>query len=127
MPSTYSSRSGAAVRNDDGTCSNVSCHGGKATPVWLTGAIDVNIQCASCHSFNNGEYTSYYSGQHEQQVTELQFPCYPCHDTARLAAVHFTSLNTRTVMEGPAAAILNSSLSYTNGSCSPSCHGTEVW
>jgi predicted CxxxxCH...CXXCH cytochrome family protein len=32
------------------SCSNVSCHGGQATPNWQTGAINVNDQCSNCHA-----------------------------------------------------------------------------
>jgi predicted CxxxxCH...CXXCH cytochrome family protein len=126
MLSTFNSTSGAAVLNADGTCSNVSCHGGQATPGWQTGEIDLNTQCTSCHAYNSPEYNSFVSGQHDKHVNELQFECNRCHDTAKLAVSHFTSLNTPT-MEGPASATLLSSLSYTGGTCTPVCHGQESW
>ena len=124
--SSYSSNSGAAGLNTDGTCSNVSCHGGKMTPVWATGTIDVSTQCAACHAYGTGEYNSYHSGRHDKHVNELHLPCTNCHDTTKLAVSHFTSLNTPTI-EGPASATLKSSVSYTGGSCAPLCHGTENW
>jgi predicted CxxxxCH...CXXCH cytochrome family protein len=124
--STYNAKSGAAVRNADGTCSSVSCHGGQTAPAWLTGVIDVDTQCASCHAFGSTEYNSYSSGQHDAHVNTFQFPCTRCHDTSKLAASHFTRLDT-TTMEGPASATLSSSLTYTGGSCTPLCHGTRNW
>lgn len=124
--SAYYAKSGASVRNADGTCSLVSCHGGQTTPVWLSGTINVNTQCTSCHAFGTSEYNSFVSGQHDFHVNEAHFPCSRCHDTTKLAVNHFTSLNT-SVMEGPASATLLSSLTYTNGTCSPGCHGTLPW
>jgi predicted CxxxxCH...CXXCH cytochrome family protein len=124
--SAYNAKSGAAVRNADGTCSSVSCHGGQTTPAWVAGAIDTNTQCTSCHAFGSTEYNSYFSGQHDLHANALRFACTRCHDTTKLAASHFDNLNT-TVMEGPAAATLNSSLTYTAGSCGPVCHGPMSW
>lgn len=124
--STYSANSGTAVRNDDDTCSNVSCHGGLTTPAWYTGAINVDTDCVSCHSFGTGEYNSYSSGEHYFHVFDQGFNCTSCHDPANLAQAHFTSLNTKT-MEGSAAASLNSSLNYSNGTCNPTCHGNKTW
>lgn len=124
--SAYNAKSGAAVRNADGTCSSVSCHGGQMAPAWLTGVIDVDTQCTSCHAFGSTEYNSYFSGQHDLHANTFQFPCTHCHDTTKLTTSHFASLNT-TTMEGPASATLNSSLTYTGGTCTPLCHGTLPW
>jgi predicted CxxxxCH...CXXCH cytochrome family protein len=126
----YSSKSGTAVYNPDGTCSNVSCHGGQKTPAWLSGAIiDVSTQCASCHSFGTTQYNSYASGQHYLHVTTYGFSCLVCHDAQQLNANHFTTLNTPT-MEGPASAtIINDGSwnTYANSSCTPQCHETRSW
>jgi predicted CxxxxCH...CXXCH cytochrome family protein len=125
--STYNAASGAAALNTDGTCSNVSCHGGQTTPAWLTGAIDVDTQCTSCHAFGTTEYNSFFSGQHDKHVNEVHLSCTICHDEAKLLTSHFTSLNTHT-MEGPASATLISALSYTGGTCNtPVCHGSRSW
>ena len=124
--STYNSTSGTAARNADGTCSNVSCHGGQTTPAWLTGTLDVNTQCTSCHAYASPEYNSFFSGKHDKHVNTEGVECWRCHDTTKLAISHFTSLNTST-MEGPTSATLLSSLSYTGGSCTPACHATKSW
>ena len=124
--STYNAKSGAAVRNADGTCSTVSCHGGKTTPVWYSGVIDVNTQCTVCHAYGTAEYNSYSSGRHDSHVNTYGITCTTCHDTAKLAASHFTSLNT-SAMEGPASATLASSINYNAGSCTPACHVTRSW
>ncbi len=124
----YSARSGTAVYNADGTCSNVSCHGGQTTPNWLTGTINVSTQCTSCHSYGTSEYNSFVSGEHGFHVNVLGIACTACHDTTKLAVSHFTTLNTQ-VMEGPASATLNASLNYVPATitCTPACHGTDVW
>jgi len=124
--SVYNAKSGAAVRNADGTCSKVSCHGGQTTPTWSYGIIDVNTQCTACHAYGTAEDNSFSSGRHNSHVSTYGFVCTKCHDTAKLATSHFTSLNTST-MEGPASATLNSSLTYTGGSCTPACHVTRSW
>lgn len=128
--STYNAKSGPAVFNPDATCSLVSCHGGQQSPTWLTGRIDVNTQCESCHEYGSAlatpEYNSFYSGRHVTHVNSYHFPCTRCHDTAKLAVNHFTTLNT-TTMEGPASATLNSNLTYTGGTCTPTCHANRTW
>jgi predicted CxxxxCH...CXXCH cytochrome family protein len=119
----YNAKSGAAVRNTDGTCSNVSCHGGQTTPAWLTGKIDTNLQCTACHAHGDTQYNSFSSGLHVLHVTTLAFPCVACHGTAALAVNHFTTLNTP-AMEGSAAATITGVgiISYSNGSCTAHCH-----
>ncbi len=125
--SAYNAKSGVAVYNGDGSCSNVSCHGGQTTPVWLTGHIDVNSQCTVCHSFGTSQYNSFVSGQHDFHVNVVGFPCVTCHDTTKLVQNHFTSLNT-TTMEGPASATIGVSVtSYSNGVCTTPCHDQRSW
>jgi len=126
--SSYNAKSGAATYDAaGGTCSKVSCHGGQTTPSWLAGVtIDVNTQCTSCHAFGTTEFNSFSSGQHDFHVNTEHFPCDRCHDNLKLSVNHFTSLNTP-VMEGPASATLLSSLTYTNRTCTPLCHGTLSW
>jgi len=124
--SAYNAKSGTAVHNADGTCSEVSCHGGQTTPIWSSGLIDLNTQCTSCHAFGTTEYNSFASGQHDFHVNEEHFTCVQCHDTLKLSQSHFTSLNTST-MEGPASSTLLSTLTYTNRTCTPLCHGLESW
>ena len=53
FPATYNAATGASSFDNSAalSCSNVSCHGGQATPNWQTGAINVNTQCTSCHAF----------------------------------------------------------------------------
>jgi predicted CxxxxCH...CXXCH cytochrome family protein len=124
--SAYNAESGAAVRNTDGTCSTVSCHGGQTTPLWSGGTIDVNTQCTACHAAGTNEYNSFNSGEHTVHVITQGIACTSCHDTVKLAVNHFTTLNTSS-MEGPASATLNSSLTYTGGSCTPACHVERPW
>jgi predicted CxxxxCH...CXXCH cytochrome family protein len=112
------------------TCSNVSCHGGKAAPNWLTGTIDVNTECTSCHAAGTTQYNSYNSGEHSRHVS--RFTCTVCHDTTKLAVNHFTKLNTA-AMEGPASATIVNAVNYNGTSCNPSaggltgCHSSHNW
>jgi len=122
----YNAKSGAATFNASAkTCSSVSCHGGKTTPAWSTGTIDVNTQCTSCHASGTAQYNSYNSGRHSVS-NHVSRGCTSCHDTTKLAVNHFTALNT-TAMEGPASATILNSVNYNGTSCSPSCHDTKNW
>lgn len=122
----YNAKSGAASFNaSSAACANVSCHGGQTTPSWLTGSIDVNTQCTSCHASGTAQYNSYNSGEHSRHVS-AGIACTSCHDTTKLAVNHFTNLSTQ-AMEGPASATINSAVNYNGTSCSPSCHGSQNW
>ena len=127
--SVYNAKSGSIVLNAGGTCSNVSCHGGQTTPVWLSGTINVDTDCTLCHSFGVTQYNSFSSGWHDVHVTTEGIACIACHDVTNLAQNHFTSLNT-TSMEGPAAATVGSLVSsYTGtiGTCTTTCHIARQW
>jgi len=121
------------------SCSNVSCHGGQATPNWQTGTLDVNTQCTNCHALGssqgNPQYNSEYSGEHQFHFTQLgntATACKYCHNTTTLAVSHFTNLAT-TAMEGPASATIGgtgtniTSWVPATQSCTPTCHGTQTW
>lgn len=131
----YDAKSGApSFDNVALTCSNVSCHGGQATPDWRTGTLDVSTQCTSCHTFGTSQYNSYNSGRHNLHVNAKGFSCTVCHNTASLAAGHLSALST-TAMEGPASATIGGGSTFipagnynpSTGSCNPSCHGTKDW
>ena len=115
----FNAKSGAAS-SANGTCSNVSCHGGKTTPAWSTGTINVNTQCTACHASGTTQYNSYNSGDHSKHSG---VSCTNCHDTALLAVNHFKRLDTA-AMEGPASATILSNVNYNSSSrsCSPTCH-----
>lgn len=125
--SAYKAKSGAASYNSAAyTCANVICHGGQATPNWLTGTIDVNTQCSSCHASGTSQYNSYNSGHHTFHLGEVGAVCTDCHDTTKLASVHFVNLSS-TTMTG-AYLTLKSALNYTGtgtgtGTCTINCHG----
>jgi predicted CxxxxCH...CXXCH cytochrome family protein len=133
---TYNAKTGASSFLAGAlTCANVSCHGG-TSPNWQSSVIDVNTQCAICHTEGTAQYNSYNSGKHNKHVSEKGFSCVVCHNTTTLAVNHFTSLST-TAMEGPASATIGGAgttvTTYSAGSCSPSvgssggCHGTRPW
>jgi predicted CxxxxCH...CXXCH cytochrome family protein len=156
FPAAYLPKSGGTPTFDSAakTCTNISCHGGPrtqtqtqaasgqstlvTTPNWYTGTIDVATQCTACHVYGAIENNSYSSGDHYLHVwepgngPEPKLGCTICHDPAKLASAHFTSLGTPQ-LEGPASATLRSSLNYSGGSCNPDagnmsgCHGGENW
>jgi predicted CxxxxCH...CXXCH cytochrome family protein len=119
------------------TCSNVSCHGGKATPTW-GGNLDVAANCTGCHQAGTAEYISYHSGQHGDHLG-LGIVCTDCHDMTN-QAMHFGNVTTK-VFENAPATTLRSYLNYnqTTQSCMVStpppqgvqftgCHGgTRTW
>ncbi len=138
LATTYNAKSGTAVYTPDadgGTCSKVSCHGGQTTPSWRTiVGIDVNTQCTSCHKHVTvaDEFNSYSSGRHKVAIgfSHEILACTVCHDTAKLAPNHFTSLGTA-AMEGPASETLNigptsiiTSYDAVTKSCNAACHPT---
>lgn len=124
FPAKWDAESGVATDNGDGTCSNIICHGGKTTPNWSTGSINVNTQCTSCHASGSRQYNSYASGDHDEHGRS----CDNCHDADKLASGnHFSGLSTTTFEQLPSSTI-KSSLSYNPGTrrCQ-SCHGTATW
>ncbi|ORJ63354.1 c-type cytochrome [Geothermobacter hydrogeniphilus] len=129
FPAAYDSKNATATDNQNGQCSNISCHGGKTTPDWWSGSIAVNSQCTSCHASGTGEYNSYNSGKHSKHIRE-GFACTVCHNTAKMDN-HFGDLTTPAFETSPAATIGGGSTrvgSYANGKCSSiQCHGSESW
>lgn len=101
--------------NDNGTCDNVSCHGGKTTPVW-TASInmgdaadptkspsDCNVVCKQCHeqgtSAGRPQYNSYYSGLHVFHIGGIVgAKCTDCHNIGTLTNFqqHFGGIATKT-------------------------------
>jgi predicted CxxxxCH...CXXCH cytochrome family protein len=126
----YNAESGAASFNASAaTCSNLSCHGGNTTPSWLTGVIDVNTQCTSCHASGTAQFNSYNSGEHSKH-SGTSFQCTECHDaTTKLPAVHFNDLNTTAMTQ--AYQTLLPALNYTGtgggsfGTCTLTCHNKD--
>ena len=132
----FNANSGSATFNGT-TCANISCHGGRTTPVW-GGSLDVSANCTSCHQAGTTEYTSYNSGRHSDHRTK-GVACNDCHDMTNTSA-HFGNVTTK-AFETPPYTTLRSYLRYDriNQSCSvsspppqgvqfTSCHGgTEIW
>ena len=136
--STYNAKTGFAdyVPSVD-NCSNVSCHGGQTTPNWITGSLDVNTQCASCHEPAPTQYNGYTNPDdksHNFHIVNESRDCTECHNISTLATNHFTNLDTQ-IMEGPASATIGGigtlipAGNYVPGSssCNPACHGQETW
>jgi predicted CxxxxCH...CXXCH cytochrome family protein len=103
---------GAFVHNDNGTCSNVSCHGGKVTPAWVdTTEIIVannNIDCLKCHAPATTagipgipQYNSFYTGLHVFHLDPagVNANCTDCHNIGTLTnfQLHFSGIATNTL------------------------------
>lgn len=117
----YNAKSGTASFNAGSkSCTNISCHGGQATPGWLTGTINVNAQCTSCHSSGSAQHNSYNSGEHTKHIADVGADCIDCHDTTKLAAVHFDDLNTAAMLQSAQTmtSVYNTSGKY----CAFTCH-----
>lgn len=125
----YDAKTGAAAYLSAGqTCSQVSCHGGQTTPNWQSGSIDVNSQCRTCHAYGTTQYNSFSSGEHSKHVNGEGISCTECHDTTKLATVHFNDLDTPAMDQAPLS--LRDALNYTGtagapaaGTCTINCHG----
>lgn len=138
----YNAKTGVATRNVDGSCSNVSCHGGITTPAW-GGALASG--CQSCHTegtaLNNPQYNSYYSGRHTKHLVDFGLQCADCHDmtVAVGGAKHFSGLGTSGFELAPSATIKVPGYTSTTPSCSPGqvpaagtysigrCHDNKDW
>jgi predicted CxxxxCH...CXXCH cytochrome family protein len=87
------------------TCSNVSCHGGQATPNWRTaGSLNSLTQCSACHAINGNATTNQYNdavGRHNWGTHNgaAKADCTTCHSmdpsvntTGNGALNHFAGL-----------------------------------
>ncbi|MBI4912225.1 MAG: CxxxxCH/CxxCH domain-containing protein [Acidobacteria bacterium] len=140
--SAYNAKSGSASFNPSTlTCATVSCHGGQTTPNWRSGSIDVNTQCAACHSIGTSQYNSFNSGEHRLHAVDKGYPCSDCHSMTNGtpgANNHFAFLGT-SAMEGPAADTITFSAAVTGArtynrntrQCTLTCHNQnhnpETW
>jgi len=100
---TFNAQSGTAgtsPSNSAFTCSNISCHGGQATPGWQSGALTVNATtyCNACHVVDAAQYNA-PTGRHGNPGEHKQ-TCDYCHDMTQANAGsqnHFKYLDTPTV------------------------------
>ncbi len=134
----YNAKSGAAAFDNSSLlrCTNVSCHGGQATPNWQTGTIDVVNACTSCHVSGTTQYNSFHSGQHSLHVGVFGLSaatCKRCHDATKVnVAGHFDNLATTAFEQTPASTVLPATR-YNGTTCNPSagglsgCHGQQTW
>ncbi len=126
---TYDARRGAAVYDATaGTCSLVSCHGGKPTPTWLTGALEPAADCARCHELGTSpqipEHNSYFSGRHSTHaelggradLLGYNPTCSACH---AMGPAHFQGLDTPG-LDDPVATLLPV-LGYDAAASPPTC------
>jgi hypothetical protein len=142
----FNAKTGAAVRNSDGTCSFVSCHGGVTTRNWQGGRVNPLLECDLCHTAGTAaatpQYNSFYSGEHQKHLTEVGLRCVDCHDMSITSGgkSHFSDLTTPVFDLNPSAT-MRTPLNYNSAakSCSPGnappagsfsigvCHGARSW
>jgi len=88
-------------------CANVTCHGGKQSPVW-GGALDIPTGCTACHQFDTLEYTSYKSGKHAKHMTINgvggAISCTDCHDMTS-DPKHFKDVTTKVFETLPSSTV----------------------
>lgn len=127
---TYNAKNAIASYNiTTQICTNVSCHGGKQTPNWYSGTIDVNTECSSCHVSRSvsDQYNSFFSGQHNKHISK-GISCNQCHDTTKLAVVHFNDINSTQMSEAFKTIIDNANYTGTGilyGNCTIKCHNED--
>ncbi|RME66550.1 MAG: CxxxxCH/CxxCH domain-containing protein [Nitrospirae bacterium] len=109
------------------TCSGVRCHGGKQTPQWYGGTINVNTQCDACHSYGSGQFNAYHSGKHYKHVFKEGKKCTDCHDTQKLAQYHFNDLQDTSMPDAGRTLLDRLNYNPKTHSCNPPCHGGENW
>jgi predicted CxxxxCH...CXXCH cytochrome family protein len=147
FPAAYNATNGAALMQLDGSCANVSCHGGKTSPRWRGGRIDLRSECAACHGAGTAagvpQANSYYSGEHQKHLVDIGLLCTDCHDMTVVsgAASHFSGLNTPAFELAPAST-MRAALNFSSGatrSCAPGstppagsfsigvCHSVKNW
>jgi predicted CxxxxCH...CXXCH cytochrome family protein len=125
MLTTYNARGSIAAFNAaSSTCSNVRCHGGRTTPDWFSGSLDVATDCESCHTYGSGEYNGYSSGEHDDHI-EAGVECIQCHDAALIAdpnGAHLSNMATTAFEQDPLDTILPLNQSCQAGGC----HGSGI-
>ncbi|MFN7958710.1 MAG: CxxxxCH/CxxCH domain-containing protein [Holophagaceae bacterium] len=110
LDATFNAKTGAAAFAPASlTCSNVSCHGGQATPSWTTGTINSLIQCTVCHKVAstaatatqfNDAFGRHSLGTHNATNAANAIACTTCHNMGNGSAgalAHFKYLNTQAV------------------------------
>jgi len=125
FPVNYNAKNSVATDNLDGTCSSISCHGGKMTPDWWSGSINLTSQCSACHSSGTSQYNSYHSGRHSKHS---RYNCTVCHNSSRMSS-HIGDPATPNFEVSAASTIGGSGTnisSYSGGRCN-GCHGSATW
>jgi predicted CxxxxCH...CXXCH cytochrome family protein len=137
LGASYRAETGG-FRYVSGSCSAVSCHGGKQTPAWTGGAITVATDCLTCHQQQDSQapqYNSFYSGDysgvnlhqfHLAQTNPLTGNAVFCTDCHLMTdAKHFSNLATPAFETDPGDTI--GGAAYTGWvksteTCTNSCH-----
>jgi predicted CxxxxCH...CXXCH cytochrome family protein len=134
IATVYNAKAAVALKNTDGSCSNVSCHGGITTPPW---GGSLTSGCRSCHSPGTAQYNSFNSGQHDLHINEVGLQCTDCHAMTVNAggAGHYGNLATSVFELAPSATIRIPGYPTCNPGRTPAagtysvgvCHGSQTW
>jgi predicted CxxxxCH...CXXCH cytochrome family protein len=140
IPSSFDDRDSGSPNFNGSTCSNTRCHGGRTTPSWSTGSLNVNTQCTSCHNSRDrgsNQYNDYAQSDdlHDKHVRGEGFACTECHSITKLANgsggnTHFSNLQTTTfelhqglTVGGSDTAVGNTWNNSSNTCSNLDCHG----
>jgi hypothetical protein len=111
------------VHNADGTCANVSCHGGNPTPVWGQSIVSFaqakgfkNGKCDACHQQGSAkyfpEYNNFFTAEHASHLlktnpgTTSLITCTNCHDTQKLTTqLHYSGLKDAHAFKSPGETV----------------------
>ncbi len=107
--STYRAESGSPSFDTGGnSCSGIRCHGGRTTPNWYSGSLNIATDCESCHVSGTSQYNGYHSGEHNEHVNGEHISCTKCHDADSMAnpnGAHLSNLATTAFEQDPADTI----------------------
>ncbi len=114
------------------SCSASYCHGAfpngaAAAPVWTSAN---SLGCSACHRPESGSSTAGYTNLHYKHVFEKGVACASCHG----AGYSTTTVNAATHVDGTKRVVFGGtwnggavSGTFSGGTCSISCHGSERW
>ncbi|MCP4757483.1 MAG: CxxxxCH/CxxCH domain-containing protein, partial [Proteobacteria bacterium] len=119
------------LNDDNGTCSDTSCHGGLGSGGnWYS----ITTACIECHA-SNSNYDPEYNGAHTKHIIDKSFDCDVCHlDYRDTSATHF-NLSVDPAADAPGKinfsglALVSNDATYDNaaGTCSSQyCHGATL-
>lgn len=111
-------------------CSNVYCHGnGKSSSsggsaLWVG---SLSGGCSACHDDESGGSNMTLSGEHKKHIIDKNLKCSTCHNCVVNGSKMITDPTKHVNGQRDICGSMNLSWNAANKSCTPPCHGTEVW